>query len=523
MSRLNVNELDDALVVDACPGFGGGQRSYGPPDQLQPTEAVRLLNVDIRDGTAVTRRGTEALGTVLPGPVQGLHWYDTPAAEYLVAVAAGKLWRWDGTAWGTLAPYTSANAARPWAMAQLVDTLFLADGVNALRAWDGAALADLGTGSSTQAPVGTLLISAQNRLWMAGVAEVPDGLWASRFVDGATWDATTLMIRIGGGEGDPITALAEWDDYQVAVFKRNSIYLVRAEPNATHGADVAHSLANATVTKISDTIGCVAARSLMRVGNDLWFLSDAGVFSLGRVLAQTQRELKQAVSGPVQDVLERVHWAEAHQAAAFFWNNYYLLSLPVEQATAPNTVLAFHTGRQAWAGEWQGWQPLSWALTRAEGAERLVFGQPDGTVWRWLDYVPAEHEVELTYQDAGRAIRTEVLTRAMLFQEALGTKNAVSVQTEFFASRATAQVAVTLDEEAPLLLEPEVATATGELRLNFALPAQLPTNGLRRRAFGGQHLPAFRTLQVAVRAEAGKLALRGLIGAAFVNTVRLEE
>src|SRR5258708_4479175 len=99
MPSLNNNQLDDTILVDACPSFAGGQRSYGPPDQLGKTESASLLNIDIRDSAAVTRRGTMALGAALPGSVQGLHWFATPAPEYLVACAGGGLHQWDESSW----------------------------------------------------------------------------------------------------------------------------------------------------------------------------------------------------------------------------------------------------------------------------------------------------------------------------------------------------------------------------------------------------------------------------------------
>jgi hypothetical protein len=535
MAALNLDGLDDPILIDACTGFGGGQRSYGPPDQLQLSEAARLENIDVRDGTAATRRGTEDLpglaALTIGAAVQGLFWYDTPAREYLVAAVGGSLWQWDESAWSSCSSYTAASATAPVCFTQLIDKLYVADGASHLFSWDGAALVDLGTGGATQPPIGSILISAQNRLWLAGLAAVPDALCASAIIDGATWNDTTLQIRIGGGEGDPITGLAEWDDYQIVVFKRNSIYIVRADPSLTHGADPDHSLANATVTKISDTIGCVSHRSIARVGGDLWFLSDGGVFSLGRVLAQTQRELKPAASLPVQDVIDRIHWASASQAAAVFWNHRYLLSLPLDDdsaATGPRTVLVYHAQREAWSGTWTGWGPLCWAVSKAHGDERLNFGRADGAVWRWLDYVPVGNEVEATFQDGGSAsaggaaVPSLLETRAMIFGDPVCRKSALSVQAEFFGSRAMATVSARLDEGPAVPLK-EVSTDPGELLLAFTLPATLPGAGVKRRSFGAQHLSPFRSLQAVVACPAGKLVVRAIITSGFGNTITLEE
>ncbi len=522
MPAVHLDALNDPLLVDSCPGFAGGQRSYGPPDQLQPAEAYRLVNMDIGDGTATTRRGTETLGEALPGAIQGLCWYDTPAHEYLVAAANGALWKWDETAWAGFSIY-AADVTAPIRFAQLLDALYIAAAGAHLHAWDGATLTDLGTGGAAQPPLGNILIGAQNRLWLAGIAAMPDALHASHLSDGATWDAAHLMIRVGAGEGDPITGLAEWDDYQIVVFKRNSIYVVRADPATTSGIDAAHALSNATVTKISDALGCVAPGLIARVGSDLWFLSDAGVFTIGRVLAQTQREVKEAASLPVHDVIERIQRGLASQAIGIYWKHRYLLSLPLDDESGPGTVLVYHTQRECWSGLWTGWAPRCWAASKAAGQERLNFGRADGEMRRWLDYVPAGNEVESTYQDAGAHLPSSVETRATTFREPASPKSALSLQVEFFGSRATAAVAVQLDQNEPVILRQEVATDPGTLLLAFDLPALLPGHGVKRRAFGAQHLPPFRSLQAAISAPAGKLSVRGVVVSGFVNSVVLEE
>jgi hypothetical protein len=517
MPKLNSNTLDDPIQTDACPGFAGGQCSSGPPDQLAATEAAELLNVDIRDGTATTRRGTVTLGERLGSRIQGLCWYDTHDVEYLVACSGGHLFRWDEHSWESFSTFAGADADAAVSFAQLDDVLYIADGATPLSAWDGTALTEV------SAPAGALLMSSSNRLWMAGISEATDTLCASKVLDGSAWDDTNLRLRIGAGEGDPITGLAEWDDHQIVVFKRNSIYIVRADPAKTSGDDAATSLAHAEVTKISDTIGCVAHRSIARVGSDLWFLSDGGVFSIGRVLAQATRELKEAVSGPVQDIIQRINWSATHTAAAVVWDHRYLLSLPLDGAVTPTAILVYHAQRKAWSGWWTGVDAIDWALSKAAGHARLNFGRADGSVRRWLDYTARANEVESTFQDAGVNIPTRITTRAMNLGEAVCEKSGLSVQAEFFESQAMAKVAVRLNEDEAIPLGSDFATSLGTLVLPVLLPATLPGLGVKRKAFGTQRLTPFRSLQTVVSSPAGKLSLRAVFATGFVDTVRLEE
>lgn len=515
------------MQVDACPAFTGGQSSYGPPDQIQQMQAEELVNIDIIDSTAITRRGTQALGAGLTGPIQGMTWFDTPTEEYLVIGSAARLYKWDENAYAELdATYAAASATAQINMAQLIELLFIVDGVSNLKQWDGSNVTDLGntTGTPGDLPAkAAFLISATGRLWAAGFSDAPDTLWCSYFLDGTSWNADFGNIRIGQGEGDPITGIAAWDDYQIAVFKRNSIYLLRADPVTISTVDIGHSLANATVTQISDVIGCVSNRSIVRVGNDVWFLSDGGVFSIGRVLAQNQREIKQAASLPVQDIIDRINWSAANLAASFYWQNRFFIALPLDDETTPQSVLVYSTQRQSWSGLWTGWQPTCWAISKASGNERLNFGRADGGVWRWLDYVQPENAVSTTYDDATGPVSSRIVTRACIFGDAVSPKSLLSVQVEFFGSETPVSFGVRLDEQEAIMLNPSFETSAGELLLSFLLPAILPARALKRRSFGGQQLTQFRCIQGQVDSISGKVSLRAVIFTGFLDTILLEQ
>lgn len=539
-ASINLQGLDDPILTDSTPTFTGGMHSYGAADQLETNQARNLLNVDIRDGTAATRRGTTSLPNTpfLGFPVQGLFWFSTPALNYLFAAAETGLYVWNESAWGGAPGSTWASASNGIAvqMAQLVNLLFLADGTTNLWSYDGTTSVDLGNntgiGDGAKPPVGKYLISDGYRLWSAGITAInvsdpypytSDILACSLILDGTTWNSTYGSIRVGSGDGDPITGIISWDQNQIVVFKRNSIYIVQADPSTTNPFDSTHGLQNASITCISKEIGCVSHRSIARVGPDIWFLSDFGVMSVGRVVAQDQREVRVAISLVVQDIIDRINWPHADTATAFFWGNRYMLALPLDNDTTPTSILVYHTQRQGFSGLWTGWSPACWALSKFNGQERLNFGRADGQVWRFLDYILASQETTTSYQDVGADVATSIQTRAMIFGDPIFEKSPFTIGLEFLDSTAVASCTVSFDETDALPVELGFRTDDNPLFLPFLLPAILPNSGVNRRTFPVQQFGQFRSEQVQIDSPSGKLVVRAVIATAFLDTLKLEQ
>ena len=76
----------------------------------------------------------------------------------------------------------------------------------------------------------TIIESHTNRIVASGITAIPDAVYFSNLLDADTWDMLNGQIRIGGGDGDPIVALKSWLDTGIVVFKRNSVYLIDANP-----------------------------------------------------------------------------------------------------------------------------------------------------------------------------------------------------------------------------------------------------------------------------------------------------
>ncbi len=506
---FNSTALDDPLLFDACAAFDGGVVSNARANLLAANQLAGLINGDItRTGQIITRRGTRRLGSgpVANGrafPVQGLAYYESPFGGYLVAAAGGALWRFNGGSggeWSALLPPTASrptlDARAPVAFARGADLLFFTDGRGLLRTWDGTACRDL-------ACAGHLLAWQDSRLCVAGDPAQPDTI---SFFDAPL--AAAGQLRVGGGEGDPIMALAPWSDFNLVVLKR-------------HGAWVVNTPAM-TANAISRRVGCVAARSAVQVGTDVWYLSADGVRSLRRTQGTTQQEVGDALSLPIQDLIDRINPAAASTSCAAAWGSRYLLAVPLDGASAPNAVLVCDTLTQRWTGQWLGWRPLDWAVSAFGGDLRLCFGQADGTVSTWLDGVPALAETPGTFTDAsGQPVATVVRTRALTFGDAHSPKTGLQYELEFGGSQADVTVQAVLDGSAVLPTD-GLPTGGAALPLPLTLPGVLPRGGVVRRALDLQRFGPFRELQFEVASAGGKLALRAIRASAFADTLEVQ-
>ena len=475
----------------------------------------------------------------------------------------------------TFAPGLQADydvgATNPIVFAQGNDQIFFCDGSGPIFGWDGSTVSNLSThsfwdiltGSVDDVPTGCkILVWFQNRLIASGIAGEPDAIYFSDFFDPTSWDGNYQKVRIGGGESDPITGLLAWTDYNLLVFKKNSIYVINLDPQQNSDPnDPTLLVASFSVKQLHKKIGCPAPLTAVQVGggsttpgSDVFFMDgDKKVHSIRRVMAaETQQEVGQAMSLPIQDVMDVVNLDHIDRACATYHNEHYILALPTTRGEAggtyPNAVVAYNLLTQSWCGIWGGWRPTCFSMRTDLGSySKMIFGESNihpasagwtetGNVLQWLDDVSLDEETDTTYEDYGHAIRTEIVTRAFTFNDFYSFKTGLSIEFEFDESVAEAvTVRVFLDkieQTFPLrgLLAPPFTTLT-ELRVRLPVPGGTPltlpftlptTPDMKRLAFDLQRYGTFRELQFLISSVSGKLAIRSMRLTGFMDTVRLQ-
>lgn len=327
-----------ALIPMTLPGFNGLNKQQAT-GILGPEWATRLENAVIDDNSRVAaRRGWDsATGTAAANAFVQLHHYWNGTTDFLVASSATAL-------------YISANAGSTWT--DYTNAIAFTAGNWQFQNFNGAcygiqqgeALITSTGGNFTQSaaagvPSGNCLLAAFGRLWASNSDKISfrcsgllnAGDWSS--ADSYSFDMSSIWL----GE-DEITALVAFNGALVVFGRKNIVFFVDGAGSAL-GIDPTQMY----VADIVNGTGCIARDSIQLVDGDLWFLSDNGLQSLGRVITQKSNPLDN-LSKPVQDYLRDAldGFTIANLRSVYSpLDRFYLLSLP--DASSGGEAIVFDT------------------------------------------------------------------------------------------------------------------------------------------------------------------------------------
>lgn len=519
MPILLNDSLNDAPSWDACPNFAGGMVSNARPQLLQPNQCSELMNMDISPANELmTRRGIAQIGNDLNEAIQGIAFYQTPTQEELIVAAGGVLRAFNGAVWSLAGGILQTiMPSSPAVFVQGVDILYIAQTDHELFHYQNGGPGSYPNLVNTDPPFGPgLLAWHTDRLVASGISTVPDTIFFSQFLDGSVWNRSNWNVRIGAGEGDPITALVPWTNYNLVVPKQHSIWVVNCDPN--------QAVTDFTINRIHPSIGSNAPKTWCQVGTDLFGLTnEPAVRSVKNLIAsEQQKEVGPPLSQPIQDIINRITPGAIATSCAYHWKNRYILAIPVDGSPTPNYVVVFNTLTESWSGYWTQWKPLFFSKRVHGGIEKLWFGQSDGTVAEWMDYIPMNQETDLAFKDQGNAIPSKIVTRAFNFQEPICKKTGFNAQLEFYKSQAFVFASVVLDQGAEQSWE-AFSKEPGDVLLPQTLPFTLPSAGSVTKDFDLMQFGQFKDLQIKLETDSRKLSIKTIAVSAFLDTLTLQQ
>jgi len=246
-------------------------------------------------------------------------------------------------------------------------------------------------------PLANEALAAFGRVWAADFTGNKYTLRWSDLLNGHHWtggSSGSLDLTTVWPTGyDEIVALSEFNDFLV-IFGKRSILLYSG----------ASSPSTMVIADIITNIGCIARDSVQSTGSDLFFLSDTGVRSLGRVIQEKSNPIG-SVSKNVRDevVSNEIIETGAIKSVYSAENALYLLIMP-----ANNLVYAFDMRGKLEDGSNR---VTTWPLTGILCASRAT---SDGTLYLGVKTGIAEYE---GYTDTAGEYTMKYYTQPLAFDD----------------------------------------------------------------------------------------------------------
>ena len=220
-----------------------------------------------------------------------------------------------------------------------------------------------------QIPNASTGIYFQNRLL---IPHSRDLVAASDYLNVTRYQPVLSNFRINQGSEDELVALHKFDASTVLCFKSNSIYMVR---------NIYGNLTDIVLDELTSAYGCFAAKSIVSVGRDVWFLSEKrGICSLGITQSGAVQGVDKAVSEPIQPIIDRINWNYAHNAVSAYHNNRFYCALPIDGSSSLNCVAVYDFANGSWSGIDEGFTVKEFVQPKISGRKRLCFLDQNNTI-----------------------------------------------------------------------------------------------------------------------------------------------
>ena len=166
-----------------------------------------------------------------------------------------------------------------------------------------------------------------------------DEIVFSDILDADTYDVLEGIHRVTGGIADYVQFVHPFTDDNAVVFNRNSIHLI---------SGISGSIADISIKEITREAGLVARRSVVTIGNEIFFLSDNGIYGAEFGDLYNLRGSKLPASESIQPVIDRINWEYAADAVATYYDNRYWIALPLDESRVNNAVLIYNLLNSGW-------------------------------------------------------------------------------------------------------------------------------------------------------------------------------
>ena len=271
--------------------------------------------------------------------------------------------------------------------------------------------------SGSSVPPGREGLYFQNRLLLL---YGNDYLAVSDVLDPLHYSPILNEFKLNTGSNDRVVALYPFNSTTLLVFKERSVLAVE---------NLYGDLSTTRLTEITREFGCVSQSSIAGTGSDVIFLSQRGIISLRQTEFGISQSVVVPLSDQIQNIVDDIDQAYWGNACAAYFNNRYILSVPVEGGDGTNQrTLCYNFLNKAWEGYWEGslLVPKYWCRVIVAGTDTLCWADESGLIHQFdpLGLVDVDRTGAMTQ------ISTEVRFRGYTGEDNVDHKQWTDIQFE---------------------------------------------------------------------------------------------
>lgn len=400
-----VRQRSGSIPLATIDSFKGGLNTFMSKAKIQDDESPDLQNIEfVENGIPAKRAGTDLFGASQGTSILGIGSLKTVSGgSFFLQMNATKLYKKTTSTWTEVTGVTFTTG-KPANFVQARGAVYMHNGVDNMAKFDGTTLSQPSTGAvgrggvyyngrqvifgnasnptrlymsssksadnftgktgtATSGTTSVLTDSAQSWVTneLAGLTLIitsGTGAGQTRVIASNTGTAATVSVNfttapdstsvysIEGGDtidinkddGQDVKGLALFQD-KLVIFKERSIWELTFD-------EVGFPI----VQLISNSYGCVSFRSIAVVENDIFYLSNDGVRSLGYVVNIAGVIRTNLVSVKISSELDNINPVYYEKATAIYYEpkRVYILAFPAGAATENNRVATFQAAYNCW-------------------------------------------------------------------------------------------------------------------------------------------------------------------------------
>jgi len=287
------------------------------------------------------------------------------------------------------------------------------------------------------------------------------------------------------------------NNYNIPVGAEKAILGIRDLGLICLGQDAVYAINPSTTPVATDKPekllddGCMAEKSAIQVGDDVFYFARDGVRALFRTqLDKVQGGAAYPLSYPLKNEFETINWAQINKACAIYFDNKYFLALPVNSSNYNNQIWIYYPAMSSWMVI-DNVNVGAWGKMKISGEERLYYiDGSGGQVYRFWTGTTFE----------GTAITSSFTGREEDCGYPLQYKNGgeLEIETLVAGSGNSLTVNVAVDGGSFQLLGTIDLTSAAAPILPVSLPFTLADNYVMREKFHLDSLGRWRTLQIQI-------------------------